>query len=340
MTVWLSVMLAVAALAVWLTPIVSKQVVTFRDKTEQLSVRVSQQTAQDNFFLRWNPRYLVSSDPMIRQIDGFFEQNSETLRRVGLPTSRRLATTQYVEPYRKQLSDGVQSAFQGILGLLGTIGSNFMIYAFVPFFILMILLDLERFKERATAIIPPSIRSETVELLSDVFNLFIRYLRGMAITLMYYVIIAAVTLTVVGAPYSLLLAVLFAAIYLIPIIGGPINVAILILLTGSSGRTSNMYVGFDNSWYFALFCGVIYGIVFLLFDPLVTNRVVGNSVGLNPLLSFFCVLSAGALFGPLGMVFAFPAAGAIKIILDRLIEVTSKSQDLQLPSLPLRHRST
>jgi predicted PurR-regulated permease PerM len=204
----------------------------------------------------------------------------------------------------------------------------------------MILLELDRLKVRAAALIPPAIRSDTVELIQDVSNVFVRYLRGVSIVLVYYAILAAVVLTMLGAPYALLLAAVFALVYLIPYLGPIINVSLLVLLTGMSGRTENMFFEMANPWSFAIAIAGIFFAIFLLFDPLVYTRIVGNSVGLHPLVSFFVVFSGAALFGPAGMILAFPVAGSVKIILDRLLKITSNSQELQLPSVPLRHRQT
>ena len=78
----------------------------------------------------------------------------------------------------------------------------------------------------------------------------------------------------------------------------------------------------------------------LALDPLVYTRVVGASVGLRPIVSFFVVFSGAALFGALGMLVAFPVAGSIKVILDRLLRITSEGQGtLDLPVVPLRHRT-
>ncbi len=63
-------------------------------------------------------------------------------------------------------------------------------------------------------------------------------------------------------------------------------------------------------------------------------------MGLLPVMSMFVFLSGGALFGLVGMILAFPLAGAVKVMLDRLIRVTSSSADaLDLPAVPLRHRA-
>jgi predicted PurR-regulated permease PerM len=54
----------------------------------------------------------------------------------------------------------------------------------------------------------------------------------------------------------------------------------------------------------------------------------------------FVIFCGGLLFGLPGMLIAFPLAGSVKIILDRILNVAITSQDsLNLPVVPLRHRS-
>lgn len=328
----------ITALAIWLAPVVSAQVSTLREKVDAITVQLSAQTANDNFFLRWNPRVQTSSGGTNDQIDRFFAENRDTLRRLGLPTTRREAMAEYVEPHRQELAKAAETFFGGVLGFVSGLGSSLLLLLFAPVFAIMILLEIDRMKVRAAAMIPPAIRSETVELLQDVSNVFVRYLRGVSIVLVYYAVLAAIVLSLLGAPYALLLAALFAVVYLIPYLGPIINASLLILLTGMSGKTGNLFFSMGNPWAFAGAITLIYFGIFLLFDPLVYTRIVGNSVGLHPLVSFFVVFSGAALFGPAGMIMAFPVAGSVKIILDRLLMITSNSQELSLPSVPLRHR--
>ncbi len=337
-TVSLAFLSVTLAIAIWLTPVVSAQVLNLREKVDTISAQLSARTANDNFFLRWNPRVQTGNGGTADQIDRVFAENRETLRRLGLPTTRREAMAEYVEPHRQELTKAAETFFSGILGFVSNLGSSILLLLFAPVFAIMILLELDRFKVRAAAMIPPSIRSETVELFQDVTNVFVRYLRGVSIVLVYYAILAAVVLSLLGAPYALLLAAVFALIYLIPYLGPIINVILLVVLTGMSGRSENILFSMSNPWSFAMTIAGIYFAIFLLFDPLVYTRIVGNSVGLHPLVSFFVVFSGAALFGPTGMILAFPVAGSMKIILDRLLKITSNSQDLRLPSVPLRHR--
>jgi hypothetical protein len=52
------------------------------------------------------------------------------------------------------------------------------------------------------------------------------------------------------------------------------------------------------------------------------------AVGLHPVASFFCIFAGAALFEAIGMLLAFPLAGSIKVILDRLLRVTSSKKAL------------
>lgn len=153
--------------------------------------------------------------------------------------------------------------------------------------------------------------------------------------------VMSILLEVIGAPYSVLLGVLFGALYLVPYLNVLISGSLLVVVTGLSGRTSGLLFHQTNPWSFALILLVIYILVHFTYDSLVYPRVVGKAVGLDPVVSMFVIFSGGALFGLVGMIIAFPLAGSVKVILDRLIRITSASQEvLALPSVPIRHRST
>lgn len=340
LTVWGAFMGILIALTIWLTPVVSAQVITFKDKIDLLSAQVSEQSAQANFFLKWNPRVQLSDGGTAGQLDQFFEQNEDTLQKLGLPTTRADAVKEYVEPHRNEITKAVQTLFGGVLGLVSALGSQALLMLFTPFFALVMMMEIDRFKIKMAGLIPPSIRSDTLALLQDVGNVIAQYIRGVSIVLFYYAIAASIVLSILGAPYALLLALLFTCIYLIPYIGALLNLALLVMLIGTSGRLGVGPIEFASSWTYGIVAAVIYSVIFFIFDQLVYFRLVGKSVGLHPLVSFFVVFSAATLFGPLGMILAFPVAGSVKIILDRLIDVTSRTQDFHLPSVPLRHRSS
>jgi predicted PurR-regulated permease PerM len=152
-------------------------------------------------------------------------------------------------------------------------------------------------------------------------------------------VVMSIVLALIGAPYSILLGVIFGALYLVPYLNVLISGTILVIVTGLTGQDSGLIIHANSSWGFAVMLLLVYMACHFTYDSLVYPRVVGKAVGLDPVVSMFVIFSGGALFGLVGMIIAFPLAGSVKVILDRLIRVTSASQDaLRLPSVPLRHR--
>jgi predicted PurR-regulated permease PerM len=332
---------AIVALGSWLGPVVSNQVGTLRGKIDEASNSILTPKPEDNFFVRWNPVNQAQASVSSNQIDALFEGYSGTLKKLGLPTSRQEFIDKYVEPHKGELGQRFQAFFASFIGVLGGAASQLFLLIFVPLIMLFILLDMEQFKRRSASWIPPSIRASTMSIMSDIGQVFMKYLRGVTISVLSYMAVMSIVLTILGAPYSILLGVIFGMVYLIPMLCVIISGSILLLVTGLSGKTGDMFLHFSSSWTFGIILAAIFLICHLIFDNIVYPRLVGGAVGLHPVVSMFVIFSGGALFGLVGMIIAFPLAGAVKVILERLLRVTSVQPDtLGLPAVPLRHRAS
>jgi len=328
------------ALGVWLTPIVSQQVAGFRDRVDEITTTLTVPDDNANFFVRWNPVLEVEKPASTSPVDRLLEQNRETLARLNLPTTKRALYLQFVEPQRANLGKSIQGFLSGFLGIASGFVSQVLILLFVPLLVLLMLFNMETFRKRSVTWIPPAIRRSTIDILGDMGQVFTNYMRGVAIAVFGYMAFMGFTLSVLGAPYALLLGVLFGALYLVPYLNVAISGTLLFVATGLSGREGNFLYQTASPWAFAGFLLVVYVVCHFVFDTLVYPRFVGRSVGLDPVVSMFVIFSGGALFGLVGMIIAFPLAGAVKVILDRLLRITSSSQEgLSLPAVPLRHRS-
>jgi predicted PurR-regulated permease PerM len=329
------------AFIIWMTPIVSQQVGGFRARIDTLTAELTAPEETANFFVRWDPLLQVQRPDTKDPIDRLLEQNAEVLARANLPTTKRALFLQYVEPQRPRLGAQIQKFLQSFLGVASGLVSQVMILSFVPLLVLLMLFNMEGFRRRSATWIPPAIRANTLAVLSDVGEVFLSYLRGVSIAVGGYMLFFAVVMTVLGAPFGVLLGVLFGALYLIPYLNGILSGILLLTMTVLSGRTGNFLFDTGSPWTFALILLAIYLACHMIFDALIYPRYVGKAVGLDPIVSMFVIFSGGALFGLVGMVIAFPLAGAVKVILDRLIRITSTSHEgLTLPAVPLRHRSS
>lgn len=325
----------------WLGPIVGTQVGNMRTRIDEISQSILTPRPEDNFFVRWNPIVQAGQDSERSQFDTMLESNASTLRRFGLPGSRQELLDKYVEPHKGDIGRHLQSFFASFLGIVGAAASQLFLLIFVPVLMILILLDMEHFKRRSASWIPPSIRASTMSMLSDIGQVFMKYLRGVTISVVAYMVVMSIVLSILGAPYSVLLGVIFGAVYLIPILNVVISGVLLLTITGLSGKSGDWFLHFASPWTFGIVLAMIFMACHLVFDNLVYPRVVGAAVGLHPVISMFVIFSGGALFGLVGMILAFPLAGAVKVILERLLRVTGMQQEvLRLPAVPLRHRGT
>lgn len=332
----------VGVVGYFVLPVIGAQITYFKDSLQAFTNQLSQENPNESYFVKWNPA--VRAQPPggpTAQVDKVIEQLQPTLDRLGLPSTRQALVTAYVEPHRADIANAVEHFFSGFLGIIGTAFSQIILLLFTPLFVYFMLIDLEKFKIRSASWIPPSIRAETLSIIREIGEVFVKYLRGVTLTILAYMAVMSIVLSVLGAPYSVLLAILFGALYIIPMVGPLINALTLFLVTGLSGTTGNVIFSLGSSWGFALLITLLYLGCSTLFDQLVYPNMVGRAVGLHPLVSMFVVFSGAALFGLIGMILAFPLAGSIKVILERLLKVTSSghSGDLNLPVTPLRHRT-
>lgn len=340
--VMLTFVLVVVGAGAWIGPQMWNQVGNLEVNLRTQANKLTQESENSNFFVSWNPRFQTQAPGPLDGLDAFLKQHRDLLAKFNLPGSVDQAVSQYVDPNKETIEKSVSTYFGTFLGFLAGFGSKLLLLFFTPIFTWMILSDLDRFKQRTTLMIPPSIRKDLLGLMQDIGEVFGNYLRGITTVLIYYFLLATVVLMLLHAPYAILLAMLFAVIYLIPMLGPVINILILILVTAVSGNNGTMGIQMSSPIVFGITIAIIYGVIMFFFDQLVYARIVGKSVGLHPVVSFFVIFSGAALFGAIGMILAFPVAGSIKVILDRMLRFTSKDADddgLRLPALPLRHQS-
>ncbi len=343
--VWLVVgafYVVMGILGVLVTPKITQETQSLTDQVQEITASITRQGASDNFFTRWDPAVQVQQqNGAVNQVDGLLARYGGLLERLGLPSTRREIMEQYVDKNRPQITKAVQNFSNAAFGFLTDVFSHLMLVIIVPILVPMILLDMDNIRRRGPRWIPPAIRASTMAILGDIGQVFVKYLRGITTVVLLYGTVMTIFLWLMGVPSWILLGPLFACLYLVPYIGNIISALTVFSIIGFGGNTGGVIHPFASPWAYASLVTVLYLLIGAVFDHLIYPQMVGNSVGLSPVISMFVIFCGGALFGLPGMLIAFPLAGSVKVILDRLIRVTSVSQEgLRLPSTPLRHRTT
>ena len=210
----------------------------------------------------------------------------------------------------------------------------------VPILVPLFLVDFESIRRRGPRYIPPSLREGAVKMLEEIGQVFVRYLRGVATVVLLYAATMTFFLWLAGVPSWVILGPLFGLLYLIPYVGNVISAVTVFTVVGATGSTGLFLQPFANPWAYGAAVTAIYLAIGFVYDHFIYPQMVGNSVGLSPVVSMFVIFCGGALFGLPGMLIAFPLAGSVKVILDRILRITSTSAEgLGVPVVPLRHRT-
>ncbi|HXH89450.1 MAG TPA: AI-2E family transporter [Gaiellaceae bacterium] len=133
------------------------------------------------------------------------------------------------------------------------------------------------------------------------------YVRGQAVLIVGVATVLSLVFWGIGVPYWLLVGAFAGIVEIVPVIG---PFAAGALAVG---------VGFTDSLQTAILAGIAVLIVRLLEDYLVIPRVLGDAVGLTPLVVLFAVTACGLLFGGFAVILAIPAAAVLVTLIDVIV---------------------
>ena len=130
------------------------------------------------------------------------------------------------------------------------------------------------------------------------------FVRGEALLVVLVGTILTFAFWAIGLPYFILIGAFAGLVEIVPVIG-PISAGALAI-----------GVGFTASWHVAVAAGICVFVVRMLEDYLVVPRVLGDAVGLSPLLVLISVTAVGILFGGFAVILAVPLVAVLITVVD------------------------
>jgi predicted PurR-regulated permease PerM len=172
-----------------------------------------------------------------------------------------------------------------------------------------LLRDWKRLTAGAAELIPVARREQVVSFVTDCDRMISRYLRGQVTVAIAMGIITALGLWIARFPYAGTLGLIVAIFSVVPYLGLVLSLipAIFIALVSGSVIVSLMKVA------------VVYGLTQLLEASVISPRIVGESVGLHPVLVLLALTLGGSFFGFVGLLIAVPAAAVGRLLVERAL---------------------
>jgi predicted PurR-regulated permease PerM len=158
---------------------------------------------------------------------------------------------------------------------------------------------------------------ETWELIDLKLGAFVR---GQLLLMFLVGAVLSLTFWAIGLPYWLLVGVFAGVVEIVPVIG-PLAAGALAVGVGLTASVTT-----------AVLAGAAVLIVRLIEDYLVMPRVLGDAVGLSPLLVLVAVTACGVVFGGLAVLLAIPVAAVLVTVVDVLV-LKKDPADEDVPSV-------
>lgn len=143
----------------------------------------------------------------------------------------------------------------------------------------------------------------------DIHNNIGRYFAGKVLDNIIIGILACIGLSLLNSQYAVLFGILFAICNFIPYVGAFISLSLIFVI--------NVFVSIPIAIQCIIFMLVLQQIEASFIDP----KIVGNMLGLPPLLSIFSVIISGGFFGILGMILAPPITSLLKTYYLRFLNI-------------------
>ena len=156
------------------------------------------------------------------------------------------------------------------------------------------------------SLFPAEWRQRTREVLQVLYQTVQRWFLGQLAAMTFIAVFWAISLSLIGVPFALLLGIFSGLISFIPYLGALISIVLPLLLALISDP-------FSAVWVILAFI-IIQQIEGNLLQPIVMSR----AVDLHPAVVIFAILVMGTLFGLIGVFLAVPLVAVLQVLVREL----------------------
>jgi hypothetical protein len=162
---------------------------------------------------------------------------------------------------------------------------------------------------RYLVLLVPQNQREDIRIIYEEIELKVgNYIRGLFLVSLIVGGMALASYWIIGLPYALSLALIAGVFEAIPIIGPALGAIPAIAIALSTG---------DNSIVLGVIIAVL--IIQAVENYILGPRILGHSVGVNPIVTLLALVTFTSLLGFAGALLAIPLAAVFQIVIDRFL---------------------
>lgn len=213
----------------------------------------------------------------------------------------------------------VYSSFEGLKNMLFQAGEQaatslkdaFIFLVTFPVYLFFMLMYRANIGDFALEYLKGTNIKDPQDLITDMQKVLQQYLKGLGLLILIISTLTGLGLFFLGIKHAFIIGIISGILTLIPFAGVIISALIPIIIALATK---------DSLWYPV---GVIavYAVVQFLEGNVITPKVVGNSININPLVVIIGLVIMGALTGIIGMILTLPILAILKVITNHYSEL-------------------
>lgn len=172
-------------------------------------------------------------------------------------------------------------------------------------YVIFIMLDYKTLMNGFRKAIPPKYRTRVYPIADDIKNDMSVYFRSQAVIAMCAAVFYCIGFSIVGLPLAIVMGVIVGILYMIPYFQYITLIPVVILCYVSS------LTGTTDFWPMLGKCVLVYVVSQCICDYLLTPKIMGKALGLNPAIILLSLSVWGSLMGIIGMIIALPMTALI-----------------------------
>lgn len=250
--------------------------------------------------------------PMIDQFDRFITVLTHYLHETTHTNNISRVIKEWIISNQEQIqrflkspdfTSALKTAMPKVFSLLGQTASiviSIIASCITLLYMFFILMDYEFLSENWICIFPKKNRPFWHELANDVEGALNSYIRGQGTVAFIMAILFCIGFTIIGFPMAIGLGILIGILDLVPYLHTFALIPTAFLAGLKAADTG------ENFWIVFGSAVLVFIIVQIITDTIVTPKVMGKAMGLNPAILLLSLSVWGALLGFIGLIIALP----------------------------------
>lgn len=205
-----------------------------------------------------------------------------------------------IKNYQDKLFSSIGNIASGISGMLSALVKTFLVMIFTFYF----TVDKEKVKSFIVRNIPEKYKRDVMYVAVRINDALLEFVKGRLLMAIFVGLITMIALLIVRVDFAIIIGFVTCIADIIPYIGPFLGFLPAVLFA------------FMDSPMKALIVGIIFVLIQWAENNIIAPKLLGDKIGLNPLLILIAIIIGGGMFGVMGMILGVPLISVIIILID------------------------